>query len=320
MHDFEIFSDQHSTLAPFLALTFGKQHHVINVDSFSNNETKLNRLMHASTTGKNILYVHQFFSESQNSELQSPLVLRSPKGVSNGLSKKSINESLFNVLLTLESLISSGAKHITLLMPYLPYTRQEHATVLKLLLKTGTNKIITYDVHHQSLVDQNSPTLINYAPTNAWVDLIKKTYTSLENVCIASPDHGAIARTGLVAQALNVPLIRLSKQRKDNNQIIITDIDGLASGKNVIIIDDILDTGSTAIAACNKLLEQGAQSVSGYFSHAILSGNAIELLEKSSFGVIFLGNSMLVNKDMLSNKFKIVDMYENISKSISISK
>ena len=340
MPHFEIFSDQHSTLAPYLASHFDKQLHVINVEQFPSTETKLNGFADADIAGKNILYVHQFFSGLQEKKLynqQNPLVLsfdrlrmigalaRRSLGVgwvSKDMSgSQTINQSLFDLLLILASFKASGAKKITLLMPYLPYARQDKpittenflisSLVTNMLHNAGAGSLITYDLHNPTLTDQISLPVKNLTATAHWINLIKNVYPTLNNICIATPDHGALVRAQPVAQKLGVPLICLTKKRTEN-QVSIADVDGDVAGKQVILIDDILDTGHTAIAACNALLEHGAQSVSGYFSHAVFSADALEHMQESRFEKIFIGNSLLYGPTNLDGKFVLVDTYESI--------
>ncbi len=294
MLNYIITSDQHSTLAPSLASQLDKEHLIIHVGQFPSSETKVTSFEDKRLTGKHILHVHQFSSGSQ-----------------------AINQSLFDLLLILESLKVIGVSNIRLLMPYMPYARQNTTMplIINMLYQAGVKIIITYDIHNPSLINQEPSGIKNISTTDYWVDLIKNIPPDLKNICIATPDYGAMARTMPIAQKLGVPLVCLTKKRIENNQVIITAIDSNVAGKKIIMIDDILDTGNTAIAACNALLEQDALSVSGLFSHAVLSEGAVKKLQESRFEKIFVGNSLL-GLEELGDKFVIVDLYGHLSEEV----
>lgn len=292
-----IVSDNHSTLAPTIAHQLGLPHLVVPYNIFASTEVDLNSLINLLRYEENVLYVHQFFTAPE----------------------ASINESLFRLLLSLQILKTKKVKTITLLLPYLPYSRQDKAVngistytiILEQLRNAGVNNIITYDIHNLAITDQAMIVIEHKSTTQCWIRYIKQ-HESLENLCIASPDYGAQIRAYPVARELNLPIVNLSKKRREDGSIVITSISGSVQGKRVIIIDDIIDTGKTALASCRALRDKGAISVVGYFSHAVLSTPIAEIVKDTLFEKIVISNSLLTRKDLLHEKIEVIDIVTDL--------
>lgn len=290
MHQFLLIADQSSTLASLLAVSLAIPLYQLIIKPYPDTEISIKLPEGLDIKGKDVVYVHQFYA-----------------GISTSF--VSYDQLLLNLLLVLGELKSLRPQSITLLLPYLPYARQKimSQTILQLLLDIGVDKMITYDVHMSALIQQSIIPVYHIESTLCWVNIIKQYMPDFDNLCIAAPDLGGIARASAIAQELKVPLISLTKKRMDNGQIQLVAMQGNVSGKKVVIIDDMLDTGKTAIAACNFLLQQGAVSVSGCFSHALFSAGAFELLQESAFEKVFIGNSLLFDQAVFNNKFVVVD-------------
>lgn len=228
-----------------------------------------------------------------------------------------INHQLLNLFFLIRKLRHHKAAHIVLALPYLPYSRQEKKTnnesislfelTLSLFKDIGVNVIITCDVHTKYL---QSDMLYEVSFTSFWGSFLRsyllKKSISLENVCIASPDQGGFLRAQGVADALGLTTVCMHKKRIEKDCVVMQSIAGDVAGKIVIIIDDILDTGKTAVQACNTLREHGATRIIGCFSHAVLASGSLARLSQSCFDEIFISNSLSFDMQGLPDKVHVV--------------
>lgn len=218
----------------------------------------------------------------------------------------SLNDQILSLLLLVDTVKQMGVQDIIGIFPYLPYTRQEKSMagdyqgpiflVKKLLALVGVDPIITCDIHSQALVGQSSVTLYNISTAPLWEEHIKQVCTTKnivnDSVCIVSPDHGGIARAQDVATCLGCGFAYLEKERIALNHAVTLSLHGDVSNKIIFIIDDIIDTGHTAINAAKLLRENGAQEIYGCFTHALLSGDAAQKIQESFFDHIWVTDTI----------------------------
>ena len=237
---------------------------------------------------------------------------------------KNVNDAIIELLIIIDALKRGSAKSVNVVIPYFGYQRQDRkdysrapisAKVIASCLESqNINRIIVYDLHAGQIsgffsnncpVDNLyvEPYFINYIENIILKDIDK-------NKCIiVSPDEGAVKTNTRVASTLCCDFATIFKNRNSDCVIDTMKLMGNVNGKNVIMIDDILDTGGTACKACELLKEHGAKNVYFMASHGLLSGNALENINNSSFTKIILTNTVPHSEEVLNNeKIHIIDV------------
>ncbi len=208
------------------------------------------------------------------------------------------HETLFRLLLLLDSINRSKPKSIKLFIPYFGYSRQERVSwdnepiscevVAKILETANYDKLFTFDLHHPDIEDFFKKPIINLLTTSLFKEYYSSYFLnrniSLEDVVIISPDHGANSRSDLLNKALKgTKKIILDKHRPKVNEaehLVLSD--SSIKDKYCVIIDDIIDTGGTLVSASNLLYENGAKEVMVAATHAVFSNNCYERLKEAN--------------------------------------
>ena len=221
---------------------------------------------------------------------------------------KNAHETLFELLLLVDSIKRSGARSIRLFIPYFGYSRQERVSwfnepvscevVAKILDTAEVNEILTFDLHHDDIVSFFKTKFINLPTTKLFEDYYKEYFANhkidLKDVVVVSPDHGSNTRADLLVSALKgSKKVILNKYRPKPNlaEHLEVNVDEVKD-KVCIIIDDIIDTGGTIISASDLLLKSGAKSVLVAASHGVFSPNSINKLLESPLDDIVVSNSI----------------------------
>ena len=221
-------------------------------------------------------------------------------------------ENLMELLLMIDAAKRASARHITAVMPYYGWARQDRKDqprvpiaakmVAKLLQAAGATRVITMDLHADQIQGFfEIPVDHLYAST---ILLPHIRNLNLEDITIASPDMGGSKRAYAYSKYLNSEVVICYKQRKKANVISYMELIGDVQGRNVIIVDDMVDTAGTLTKAADLMMERGAISVRAIATHAILSGNAYERIEKSALKELIVTDSIPLKK--ISSKIKVV--------------
>ncbi|MEL6539617.1 MAG: ribose-phosphate diphosphokinase [Bacteroidota bacterium] len=209
-------------------------------------------------------------------------------------------DNLVELLLTIDAARRAQARHITLVVPYLGYMRQDKAhhagspvgaqLQALLLVAAGAEQLITCDLH--------TPTIANFfaCPVQhlSSVDVFLPYIQSLQLSALAfvAPDAGSRLRVQPYAEHFNAPLIIGTKQRNVPNEVATLQLQGDVRGKHAIIIDDIIDTGNTICEAAQELKLQGALTVRALCTHPLLSGKAYETLAASTLDEVVVTDTI----------------------------
>lgn len=235
------------------------------------------------------------------------------------------HERIFELLLLIDSIKRSGAKSIKLYIPYFGYSRQERVSwinepvscevVAKILDTAKVDEILTFDLHHPD-IEKFFETKFTSLPTTRlfgkyYRNLLKKNGTKLDDVVVVSPDHGSNTRAdALIKELPGTKKVILSKYRNAPNYVEHLEVnDGEIKGKTCIIIDDIIDTGGTIIAATELLLKHGAKEVLVGASHAVLSNKSVEKLLKSPIKDLVFTNTI---EKRLPKSIKVLDISDDV--------
>lgn len=199
-------------------------------------------------------------------------------------------DNIFELLMLIDAAKRASAKRVTAVIPYYGYARQDRKDqprvsitarlVANLLERAGADRVITLDLHSSQIQGFFDIPLDNLYASPVLVSVARKL--GLDNIAVAAPDLGSVKTARAYAQKLdNANLLVVDKRRPKHNEAEITTIIGDAKDKNVFIVDDMMDTGTTFIKCAEAMKNLGAKSVYGICVHPVLSGNAIEKLEKS---------------------------------------
>ena len=222
------------------------------------------------------------------------------------------SENLMEMLLMIDAAKRASAKHITAVMPYFGWARQDRKDkprvpiaaklVANLLETAGATRVITMDLHADQIQGFFEIPVDHLYASTIFVPYIKSL--NLENLCVASPDMGGSKRAHSYAKFLNSDVVICYKQRKKANVIEKMELIGDVEGKNVVLVDDMVDTAGTLVKASEIMKEKGAVSVRAICTHAILSGNAVEKIENSPMEELIVTDSIPHNS--LPKKIKVL--------------
>ena len=242
------------------------------------------------------------------------------------------SENLMEMLLMIDAAKRASAKHITAVMPYFGWARQDRKDkprvpiaaklVANLLETAGATRVITMDLHADQIQGFFEIPVDHLYASTIFVPYIKSL--NLENLCVASPDMGGSKRAHSYAKFLNSDVVICYKQRKKANVIEKMELIGDVEGKNVVLVDDMVDTAGTLVKASEIMKEKGAVSVRAVCTHAILSGNAVEKIENSPMEELIVTDSIPHNSlpkkiHVLSCDKLFADVMRSVHEHASIS-
>ena len=235
------------------------------------------------------------------------------------------SENLMEMLLMIDAAKRASAKHITAVMPYFGWARQDRKDkprvpiaaklVANLLETAGATRVITMDLHADQIQGFFEIPVDHLYASTIFVPYIKSL--NLENLCIASPDMGGSKRAHSYAKFLNSDVVICYKQRKKANVIEKMELIGDVEGKNVILVDDMVDTAGTLVKASEIMKDKGAMSVRAICTHAILSGNAVEKVENSPMEELIVTDS--IPHDSLPKKIHVLScdkLFADVMRSV----
>ncbi len=214
------------------------------------------------------------------------------------------SDNLMELLLMVDAAKRASAKSIVAVMPYFGWARQDRKDkprvsigaklVADLLSVAGVSRIITMDLHADQIQGFFDIPVDHLYASMVFIPYINSL--NLDNLVIATPDVGGSKRASAYSKCLGVPLVLCHKTRAKANVVDTMQIIGDVKDKNVVLVDDIVDTAGTISKAANLMIENGAKSVRAIASHCIMSGNASERVRESSLTEIVFTNSIPYNK------------------------
>jgi len=223
------------------------------------------------------------------------------------------NDNLMELLIMTDALRRSSADSITAVVPYFGYARQDRKAaprvpitarlVADMYETAGIDRVVTIDLHAGQIQG-----FFNIPVDNLYGSIIFQEYVeskNLKNPIIASPDIGGVARARYFAEKLGLEMVIVDKRREKANEAEVMNIIGDVTGKDVIMIDDMVDTAGTMIKGAAALKAKGANSVMACATHGVLSGKAYENLQNDGLDELVISNS-LVTKPM--DKIKVLSV------------
>ncbi len=221
------------------------------------------------------------------------------------------NDHLMELLICLDALRRASARRITAVIPYFGYARQDRKTggrtpisaklVANLICTAGANRVLTMDLHAgqiQGFFDIPTDNLFSLPVLEAD---IRANY-SLKDLVIISPDVGGVVRARQIADKLGAPLAIVDKRRPRPGESEVMNIIGEVEGRDCILIDDIVDSAGTLCNAAAAIMKKGAKSISAYVTHGVLSGGAVERVEKSVMKELVVTDTICPSDAVIKSK------------------
>jgi ribose-phosphate pyrophosphokinase len=305
-----IFSGQASRyLAEKIAASYGKKLGQVKVTEFSDGEFQPS--FEETVRGNELFIIQSTFAPSDN---------------------------LFELLLMIDAAKRASAKNIVAVIPYYGFARQDRKDkprvsigaklTANLLTAAGVNRIITMDLHSDQIQGFFDLPVDHMYASSIIIPYLQKL--NLPNLTMASPDTGGTKRAAAYAKFLNSDLVICFKQRAKANVIEKMTLIGDVRDKDIVIIDDIIDTGGTITKAAEMMMEEGASSVRCACTHPLLSGKAYELLDKSPLCEVIVTDTIplksnlekitvLSTADLFADVIGRVHNYESISAHFEFS-
>lgn len=212
------------------------------------------------------------------------------------------NDTLMELILMADALHRSSTKKIIAIIPYLGYARQDRRpgysrapisarVIADLIQSVSIDHIVTIDLHAIQIQGFFGIPVDNLSAGRLFLDDIKSQFTP-EDTIIVSPDIGGVGRARSIAKNLLMDLAIIDKRRPKANVSEVMNIIGDIEGKNCILTDDMIDTGSTLCKAADALMEKGAKKVVAYCTHPVLSGNALDNVYNSSLSELVVTDTI----------------------------
>lgn len=214
------------------------------------------------------------------------------------------NDNLMELLIMTDALKRSGANSINAVIPYFGYARQDRKAaprvpisaklVANLIEQSGIDRVITMDLHAGQIQG-----FFDIPVDNLYGSIVFRDYLRaklFKNPIVASPDIGGVSRARHFANKMGLELVIVDKRRERANESEVMNIIGKVSGKDVILVDDMIDTAGTMCKAADALKERGANSVMALGTHPVLSGPAYERIAKSQLSEVIVTNSIPLRK------------------------
>ena len=211
-----------------------------------------------------------------------------------------VNDGLMELLIMLDAFKRSSARRVTAVIPYYGYARQDRKDkprvpitsklVADLITAAGADRVLTLDLHAAQIQGFFNIPVDHLFAAPVIVGALKKL--NLEDLTIVSPDAGGVERARAFAKRLGASLAIIDKRRVAANQTEVMNIIGDVEGRNVFVVDDIIDTAGTLIHSVEALQAKGAKSISATCTHAVLSGPAVSRINASRLDQVITTNSM----------------------------
>ena len=235
-----------------------------------------------------------------------------------------VNEHYMELLIMIDALKRASAKTINVIMPYYGYCRQDRKALSRqpisaklmadLLTVAGATRVIAMDLHAAQIQGFYNIPIDNFEANTVLVSYFKKN--KVEDVVVVSPDHGGTTRARKFAINFNAPIAIIDKRRPRPNVAEVMNIIGEVEGKNCIIVDDIIDTAGTVIAASTALKKAGAKQIYVVCTHGVLSGDACDRIYNSDIDKLIITNSIKLDDSKKNDKITQLSIAKILAQGI----
>ncbi|HOA09823.1 MAG TPA: ribose-phosphate pyrophosphokinase [Tenuifilaceae bacterium] len=227
-------------------------------------------------------------------------------------------DNLFELLLMVDAAHRASAYKVVAVMPYFGWARQDRKDkprvaigakmVANMLRAAGVDRIMTMDLHADQIQGFFDVPVDHLYASSVFVPYLKSL--QIDNIAIASPDMGGAKRANAYARFMNASLVLCYKNREKANQVDEMTIIGDVRGKNVVILDDMVDTAGTLAKASGLMKDQGALSVRAFATHPVMSGKSYELIRDSQIDQLVVTDTIPLRSDRDTSKIKVLSVAE----------
>lgn len=233
-------------------------------------------------------------------------------------------ENLMELLMMIDASRRASAMRITAVIPYYGYSRQERKDrprvpitaklAANLITTAGADRVLTFDLHASAIQGFFDLPHDHLYSSKLFIPYFAAMH--LSNLVVVSPDVGSLKMARSTAEQLQADLAIVDKRRPSPNQSKVMNLIGEVKGKNVLIRDDMVDTGGSMVQAADYLKERGALEIYGACTHGVLSGKAIELIENSPIQKMVVTDSIDQSRKPLTGKFEVISCASLIGETI----
>lgn len=232
-------------------------------------------------------------------------------------------DNLMELLIMLDAAKRASCRRVTAVIPYYGYARQDRKDqprvsitakmVANLLARAGADRIITIDLHSSQIQGYFDIPMDHLYASPVLIRAVKRL--GLDQLSVASPDVGGVKTARAYAKRLNADLVLVDKRRPSHNVAEIMNIIGTVEDRNIAIVDDMIDTGTTFVKCAEALKDAGANRIIGVCVHPVLSGRAQEMIENSdAIERVFVTDTLPMKKE--SNKIEVITVSELLAEAI----
>jgi ribose-phosphate pyrophosphokinase len=231
-------------------------------------------------------------------------------------------ENFMELLIMIDAAKRASAKRVNAVIPYFGYARQDRKDqprvsitaklMANLLQKAGADRVITMDLHAPQIQGFFDIPVDHLYASGVFLKYFRKL--KIKNLAIVTPDVGGIKMARAYARKLHADLIVIDKRRPKQNVAEVMNIIGEVKDKNILIVDDLIDTGGTFVNAVEALKANGAKDIYGACTHPILSGSAVERINKSSLKKLIVSDSIPLHHK--SKKIEVLSVTDLFAKAI----
>lgn len=231
-------------------------------------------------------------------------------------------DNLIELLLMIDAARRASAKYVTVVMPYFGYARQDRKDkprvpitaklMANILSASGADRLMTCDLHADQIQGFFDIPVDHMDGSFMFVPYLKSL--NLENIKFASPDVGGVKRARKYAGYFEADMVVCDKHRKRANEIASMQLIGDVKGSNVVLVDDLIDTGGTMCKAADLIMEKGAKSVRAVVTHPVLSGNAYENINNSVMKELVVTDTIELKQT--SDKIKVMSVADLFAKAV----
>ena len=233
-------------------------------------------------------------------------------------------ENILELLLMIDAAKRASARRITAVIPYYGYSRQDRKdmprvaisarVIADLLTTVGADRVLTIDLHVDQIQGFFSIPVDHLYSSYVFVDYYRKM--QIPNFAIASPDVGAVKMASAYAKRLDAELIVVDKRRPQPNEAYVQTIIGEVEGRNILLVDDLIDTGGSITNAAIALKQRKAKNIYACCTHALLSLDAVEILDNSPIVELAVTDTIPLTKNPQSGKIKVISCADMVGEAI----
>lgn len=225
-------------------------------------------------------------------------------------------QNILELVLILDAAVRASAKSVTAVIPYFGYARQDRKdtprvpisarVMVDMFTAAGTKRIVTMDLHSTQIQGFANIPFDHLYSRMVLLDEIKELGLDPKNSVVLAPDVGSARISQAYAKYLGMYFALIDKRRYAPNKVEVMHLIGELNGKDVLIIDDMIDTAGTTVNAAEAAIENGANSVTAVATHALLSGSAVERVKNSAISKLVVTDTVVIPEEKKLDKLKIV--------------